>query len=461
MSIKDKDRIYLGMIERLWDGPKSGDEYRSICLQTKRFVNNFFDSTSPYSWLPNHLLSEQDIIEFGCTIHYNSKENRLLYNRLKTPAIHNYKEVIALKKNMDGNTDTEMIYRGVPSLEDTISVDICHSLGELRNRIAAMQTSDFLTVIQAVRQEVDYVYEQIAFEKGLYRTIGLKQIAYSYQDQYIILIDTLLRFLFLSLVFNTPASRDWSSFGDTIQNYISDLKTRASSILKAEEDVLLRKRLDSPRDSLLEYVTTRFAQYHAMQGFWHEAEQIFAIIEKETVLHSADFSSVQKPIEAFSRDEVKPRKLISELSDGVSIDKVTQKIAETDQLMEFAAKNGNMWCNKNDIRMLKGVFQEVFLRKLTYRRKQSMTIARELLAAPEYVEQTHLHFLDCKILRGLFREYGHLDKYEAYSSFSHDLRDLLLQSYRALDDRVAYALLNDIAVQMITWFTPLFCSVFS
>lgn len=69
-----------------------------------------------------------------------------------------------------------------------------------------------------------------------------------------------------------------------------------------------------------------------------------------------------------------------------------------------------------------------------------MSIARDILGGQQ-PELYHILFLDMKIQRGYFREFGLLTEYETFNKIRKKMREILLNAYVAFSDRAIYRIL--------------------
>lgn len=431
----DFDKFKEKVVEGRWKEAKSGDEYRSLCIQLDHFVDHIKEKDSPLQWLPLEDMNEDELAVIANKFLDRCAENRLLFKGLSYHGLkYNYSELLI--ENPRRDKELGMILKTLPELKNYNKLKITELIERINIDLVGASYEGYQVTANRLLQYIDAIRAEIFDEKNLFKCIGLGFTNTDYIEQYITVCDRI-------------------GFG-TMYFFIIDnanISDKISALRKIE------KKLDSAFDSLTERLNEARLQYKKSRDFHEEYHGVLQNKAEDIALYYVQFLNRRAyyyeldnivdiiqtepfiPSPIYLASSVDEKNLIDYISEGQKIPAFELKLQESKQLIDFARKQENYWGAISDAPSVKTVLREGYVSKVRYQRKSAMAIIRNILAG-EQPSMQELMFLDMKMLHGAFRENGMFEEYPLFMQICSKVRKMYLLAYSAIDDREAYNIVH-------------------
>lgn len=422
------------VIDKLWKNKKWGDEYRSFVIQIENVIRHIQDENSPFRLLPTDIMTEDEMISFICHVMSIKRNNRELLNNIKQPGLKrqlsdfiidttDIKSSRRLQNEFPtlGNIEIKEVVADVKIL---LRMDWICKRDNLKNNIAKLTRMS----------------EQIRFELerecGLAKMLGVGVHNPRYMEEYIDVVEAAISEIIVFGILLGSTIRDKRRILDFIWEQINRITDQAIQDYAKNEIEVIKK----VRDKHIDYkditdFTEYLALYMARQSLYDEIDKINDILVLENDKNPSIFAYHQRVDDQHS--------LMDKILLGEKCPTYKQKMYETYKIIKKARSSGNDWVSQNSVVDLRVVFREVFISKSKHDKRQAMRIARAILSG-EAITQSQILFLDAKIMRGYFCEWGILEWYSDYIRIMQKIRQQLLLQYKCFDDSVSYKAIDRI-----------------
>ncbi len=413
-------------VDKCWEGPKSGDEYRSLRIQLDHFVDHISNADSPLSWLPLEDMTEDELSDIAVQFYKRSKENRLILSQKNIN--YNYNDLLINRKDTFAD-----IVRDIPQLKTFHALDFTKDITDINSALIEAKNRGYQHTAANISRYNDEVLNDILREKEWFKCIGLGYTNTQYIEQY---IDVCERICFGTLYFFIIANPNIESRKESLDK-VADLVNKMEDTISEE---LVKGKIDYQRkrnfhlgyygslwnnaDNIMMY----YVQFLHRQSLYEEWNNIFKILPANAVTPISD--EYKNPL------------------NNPKLNNFQNKKDECKELIAIARERNNYWASEDDIKAVKILIREGFMEKSKYNRRTAMTIIRNILTGQEPTE-TECMFLDAKILRGTFREQGNLDCFDKFIEICTSLRSMFLMPYRTINDRMAYKFVHRICYDFI------------
>ncbi len=430
-------------VDKCWEGPKTGDEYRSLRIQLDHFVDHINKEDSPLSWLPLENMTEDELSDIAVQFYRRNKSNRLIFSGLAHKGIkYDYLDLLI------DISDREKKFREtasiIPELKDYQALKISELLNEINIDLVSAQYEGYQKTANKMLKYDDRIYEAIIEEKDLFKCIGLGYTNTQYIEQYISVCERICFGTMYYFIIANPKITDCKMAMKIVANNVTDMKRVISKELEKEKEEYSRKAefhkeyYGLPMNNA-ENIMMYYVQFLNRQACYEEWEEIFKLLS----------TGIEEPVNheclAYKNDQ---ENIDNYILGGREIHDFQRKKNECLRIIKLARKRDNYWASEDDMQVVKILLREGFIDKIKYRRRTAMTIIRNILAGQE-PDRMDLMFLDAKMLRGAFREHGYLEYYNEFVDICTLLRRIFLMPYSTIDDRAAYKLVHRICFDFL------------
>ena len=234
---------------------------------------------------------------------------------------------------------------------------------------------------------------------------------------------------------------------------IQTLSEEANELDRLIEKQLSRKRSSWAEDKnnhrnglSAEFVSSCFSVYVTHRSKFYEEFNIKDVLKAEMMSSPSLFGEVPREYQAkktfIAENQLQLVQTI--ITEGQHIDQYKAKIKTTREFIDIMATYGGRQCHSLCLQDLKVYFREIFISKVSYKRRMASRIVKEYIEQvemakqegkqiPEFNKQSQYMFVREKISRGYFREKGLSKEYIEKISFERKLYDLLLKLYLFYD----------------------------
>lgn len=453
----DYKNVKKMVIANHWKAVKSGDQYRSFVKQIDNIMKKLQDLDSPLSLLPLDIMTENELakfIEYIITKRSEKNFNRLFLNTLKNKGLKNNLEELWIQ---EGNSVIqEILKKEFPTMGNLKIRELIPEV-KIHFRIEWLEKNkiDKKAIIYVTRRSND-IWEEIQEEAGLGKMLGIEVHNPDYLEAYIDFAECVVNEVLIFYILLNDKFDDKKETLDFIWEQMNKITDEAvDEIIKQHKKVWkkLYKKCNI-RKGNLDNFTEYLVSYLERKSFYEEKDKIQMLLleemkENEEIFHYSP--RIEREIE---RTNYTPDKLQEYILCGDNAAGYKIKIEETKKIMKLVRDYGNQWIDENNLQDIRVVYRELFISKCRYNKKQGMRVVRDLMKKEKQKIKDlrnnqerwigYIEFLDMKIKRGYFCEWGILDWYADYYKIAAKFRKQLLKVYWAVDDTTAYQLVNRI-----------------
>ena len=282
-------------------------------------------------------------------------------------------------------------------------------------------------------------------EREQLRVLGLKAYNFDYIKEYVDYVGNVLLQLLVYRVLNQENIDALST--------IQTLSEEANELDRLIEKQLSRKRSSWAEDKnnhrnglSAEFVSSCFSVYVTHRSKFYEEFNIKDVLKAEMMRSPSLFGEVPREYQAkktfIAENQLQLVQTI--ITEGQHIDQYKAKIKTTREFIDIMATYSGRQCYSLCLQDLKVYFREIFISKVSYKRRMASRIVKEYIEQvemakqegkqiPEFNKQSQYMFVREKISRGYFREKGLSKEYIEKISFERKLYDLLLKLYLFYD----------------------------
>lgn len=433
-------------IAQAWNSaePKSGDAYRSISLQIDNFINHIKKQDSPLSWMPIEIMSDLEISQVAVAYLKRSEENRLLLDNIEHKGLkYDYSDLIAT--DLEKERDKESILEITPVLGTFVKLKIKEEIPPMKKALRNCCRGDFLLTRDCYADWSTTILANILDEKNQIFCMGIGFTYVDYIEQYISFVESMVIESLMAFIIRNDFVHDKITALSIIEKKLPALtKMMDERVEKSRSDLIQRRdhfRLDNVYADM---ISLYYVQFLSRRAKYDEMEVIYQTLLEEIASNPALFEAPTVPPKSDLADykSIELKRLITE---GAPVPQFTQKLYETQQLIEIMRATGNEYYGSQNVLDLKPVFRELFMSNSSYRDNRAMSIARGIIRLSPNIrlDAAQAMFLDAKISRGYFRQWNMMQEYAQFTRIISTFRRELLKAYAALDDRCAYYIIRD------------------
>lgn len=309
-------------------------------------------------------------------------------------------------------------------------------------RNPANNINDVLKYLLETNENIIRLYFR---EREQLRVLGLKAYNFDYIKEYVDYVGNVLLQLLVYRVLNQENIDALST--------IQTLSEEANELDRLIEKQLSRKRSSWAEDKnnhrnglSAEFVSSCFSVYVTHRSKFYEEFNIKDVLKAEMMSSPSLFGEVPREYQAkktfIAENQLQLVQTI--ITEGQHIDQYKAKIKITREFIDIMATYSGRQCYSLCLQDLKVYFREIFISKVSYKRRMASRIVKEYIEQvkmakqegkqiPEFNKQSQYMFVREKISRGYFREKGLSKEYIEKISFERKLYDLLLKLYLFYD----------------------------
>lgn len=433
-------------IAQIWNPaePKSGDAYRGMSLQIDNFINHIKKQDSPLSWMPIEIMSDLEISQVAVAYLKRSEENRLLLDNIEHKGLkYDYSDLIAT--DLEKERDKESILEITPVLGTFVKLKIKEEIPPMKKVLRNCCRGDFLLTRDYYAKWSTTILANILDEKNLIFCMGIGFTYVDYIGQYISFVESMVIESLMAFIIRNEFVHDKIAALSIIEKKLPALTQMMDErVEKSRSDLIQRREHFRLDNEYADMISLYYVQFLSRRAKYDEMELIYQTLLEEIVSNPALFESPTAPPKSNLAD-YKSTELKRLITEGAPVPQFTQKLYETQQLIEIMRATGNEYYSSQNVLDLKPIFRELFMSNSSYRDNKAMSIARGIIRHSPNItlDAAQAMFLDAKISRGYFRQWNMMQEYAQFTRIISTFRRELLKAYAALDDRCAYYIIRD------------------
>jgi len=266
-----------------------------------------------------------------------------------------------------------------------------------------------------------------------------------YIEQYISFVESLVVESLMTFIIRNSFISDKAAALSIIENKLSALTDMIDERVEKSRRDLIQRRDDFHLDNeYADMISLYYVQFLSRRAKYDEMELIYQTLLQEVSTEPKLYGSPTVPEKNDIADykNIELKRLITE---GTSVPQFSQKLYESQQLIEIMRATGNEYHSSKNVADLKPIFRELFMSNSTHRDNKAMSIARNIIKHSPNItlDAAQAMFLDAKISRGYFRQWNMMQEYAQFTRIISIFRRELLKAYAALDDEYAYYIIRD------------------
>lgn len=401
-----------------FEATKQGDQYRSFVKQIDNIIEKIASNKPPFDILPLEILSEDIIVSAIEQYLKHNKESRLAMHNINNPSkLYNYHKLFYFE-DQEAKQSTEMIYSTSDYLKKGQELNHNWLLEELdgfskimHNSIIEDYSEHFIYCAHIIKYDINELLNCILACKFM----GLQTANYMEIQQLIYFIDTAIRDFILFFVIENPNVTDKKSVLKNFQKKLLQKQQKNNEYANIlRKDTIINNHSISKNDKIIYFI-----QSLTLNNYYSIQQEISNILIENA--RKLDADSIEYP-----NPNLVIQEYINQLANTVKIPNKEKRIQEFKDFVKIVERSN--FKTKYDRYYKKALFYELCIDKCSYKRKQALTIFREILEGFK-VETEQLLFLDMKIEIGIFKMFNALDEYEIYMKIVELIRNYLLKTF--------------------------------
>ncbi len=366
-------------------------------------------------------------------------ERQIMANMKKIDVDRNYLNFIYEDEN--NRKETEYLLENELSGYSPIQLvgEVEHSRDIIRNPY-----NNISEVIKQLQRRNKLIIQFYLKENISFKMIGLEMYNFNYIREYIDYVSNVILQLLVYRVI-TQENVKTSDIVQILSKKIDEMEKLVEKKLEERKNDwinkdIYKKRLDA------EFVTNCFSTYVTHRSRFYEEFTIKDILKKEMLNEPTLFGKIQSKYTAkkilINKEQLDNYKAI--ITEGQDVNDFSSKIEVVQEFISLMATYGGRDCWPLCLQDLKVYFWEIFISKVSYKRRMASRIVKEYISQvkeakkngqsiPQFNKQSQYMFVREKINRGYFREKGLSEEYIEKTNIEKKLYDLQLKLYLFYD----------------------------
>ena len=366
-------------------------------------------------------------------------ERQIMANMKKIDVDRNYLNFIYEDEN--NRKETEYLLENELSGYSPIQLvgEVEHSRDIIRNPY-----NNISEVIKQLQRRNKLIIQFYLKENRSFNMIGLELYNFNYIREYIDYVSNVILQLLVYRVI-TQENVKTSDIVQILSKKIDEMEKLVEKKLEERKNDwinkdIYKKRLDA------EFVTNCFSTYVTHRSRFYEEFTIKDILKKEMLNEPTLFGKIQSKYTAkkifINKEQLDNYKAI--ITEGQDVNDFSSKIEVVQEFISLMATYGGRDCWPLCLQDLKVYFREIFISKVSYKRRMASRIVKEYISQvkeakkngqsiPQFNKQSQYMFVREKINRGYFREKGLSEEYIEKINIEKKLYDLQLKLYLFYD----------------------------
>lgn len=459
----------------LGDNPVKDEDYRSLNIQIDNFLKELNDKDSPVHVLASDMITDYDLADI-IIIHTGRHPSHHLYiDNIKKGKC--YSLPILYAGNPDFKEKFDEAIKEVPEIKSRPPIDVLGYRKEIAEifidyksqlKQLANSVDGFSWLLDTIKLQLKEILSNIKYERLWFYEKGVDAFRFRYTNEYIILCAYIIS---LALIFLVMCNPHVLYKNNTLNCFLEKLNTISDKVDKKLED---KSRDEAYRKSKFESIeySEQPNRPESIEGFddtfaelanFYSYSLIYAYFKS---LHEMDDLLIKeldgenyKPFDKSIIDDM-PEIPKSETAHAIAkkiikkhrkVDNINEKILNIQSALNANEKVYNYCGDPCDIFQIIIAFQEIYMNKSTYLRKDTQTIIRNLFDGtfddrisnrPGAKNNTpkvnntsaYLNFILRRFARGFFTIQGKHDEYKKFIEIERKCQKIFLKSYKTLFD---------------------------